>query len=115
VTTKAGALGALAILAVACGGHEDARFPPRPAGCEVKLFHAAPEVRTENIGPVRMKCDPDVSKSDCLRSLEDYACGMGADVVWGLGDEPELKNGKNVWTGRAAHTALAKDAGADAR
>ena len=61
---------------------------------------------------MRIRCDLDVGEADCLRSLADVACSMGADVVWGVGDAPTQKNARNWWQGRAAHTAPAKDGGA---
>jgi hypothetical protein len=70
----------------------------------VKLFHETPDVPTTNIGPVRARCDLDVSDADCLRTLEDQVCKLGGDVVWGVEDRPQVAGDKNTWQGRAAHT-----------
>jgi hypothetical protein len=94
----------LAALATACGGGGgDARFPKRPEGCEVALYHQTPEVPTENIGPVHAACDESVAPDDCVRTLKDVVCKLGGDVVWGV-DEPEKRDGKLHYNGRAAHT-----------
>jgi hypothetical protein len=85
------------------GASPDARFPRRADGCEVALFHETPNVRTENIGTVRARCAEDVGEDACLRTLKDQVCALGGDVVWGVGD-PEHRDGKLVFEGRAAHT-----------
>jgi hypothetical protein len=70
------------------------------------VFQEAPTVATENIGPVRARCGDTVSDNDCLRTLQDAACRLGADVLWGVND-PEIRDGKKYLTGRAAHTTTA--------
>ncbi len=100
--------GAVAVAFFACGGAvpstSDARFPARPEGCTVRVFHDAPSVPTDNIGPVNARCAFDVSDADCLRTLEDQACKLGGDVVWGVPDKPQTFGDKNEWSARAAHT-----------
>jgi hypothetical protein len=93
----------------ACGGAKapDSRYPARKEGCDVKLFHDAPTMSTDNIGPVMASCSPDVADGDCVRQLQDEACKLGGDVVWGVPDKPTMDGGKNLWFGRAAHTKAA--------
>ena len=99
---------AMGLAVAACAPQStDARYPPRPAGCDVHLFHELAPMPTDNLGPVRARCDPDVSDADCLRTLEDEVCKLGGDVVWQVGDKPELSEGKNTWRGRAGHTKTA--------
>jgi hypothetical protein len=99
---------------VACGGTApaapDVRYPGRPEGCAVQIFHDAPTVRTDNIGPVHAHCGFEVSDADCLRTLKDQVCKLGGDVVWGVPDKPDTFGDKNVWDGRAAHTQAAPGA-----
>jgi hypothetical protein len=85
------------------GGGGDARFPKRPEGCEVALYHDIPEIPTDNIGPVHAACSEDVTPDDCIRTLKDAVCKLGGDVVWGVG-EPQRKNERVHYNGRAAHT-----------
>jgi hypothetical protein len=79
-------------------------LPPRPAGCDVKVYPEAPSGQTDNVGPVSASCDESVSDDDCLRTLKDQACKLGADIVWGLEPNPTKQNGKKKFFGRAAHT-----------
>lgn len=93
---------------VACGGgghHHKSKWPERPEGCDVKLFHEAPTMPVDDIGRVRSVCDQDrISEKDCQRELMDQACKLGADVVWEVPFGPSYEDGKQLWTGRAAHT-----------
>ncbi len=94
------------VMLAACGSATpvDPRYPPRPEGCDVKLFHDVPSMPTDNLGPVRARCGEDVAGGDCMRTLLDEACKLGGDVVWGVPEAPEKSNGKILWSGRAAHT-----------
>ena len=70
----------------------------------MKIFESTPPMATDNLGTVRARCAQDVSHDDCRRELEDQACRLGADVVWGVDDAPRVVDEKNEWSGRAAHT-----------
>jgi hypothetical protein len=83
------------------------RYPPRPDGCDVKIYPEAPVAAIDNIGPVNASCGADVTNEECLRTLQDEACKLGADLVWGVADEPVMKVGKKKLAGRAAHTKTA--------
>jgi hypothetical protein len=89
---------------VACGSSgPPPKFPPREPGCEVRTFPDAPSYETENIGPVRSNCDETISDEDCLRTLEDAACKLGADTIWGVQEKPTVELGRKKYSGRAAH------------
>lgn len=95
----------LACALVACGGSGNgSKWPSRPDGCSVQVLQEAPKMQTENIGHVSSSCDDIVSKTDCLRELQDQVCKLGGDVVWGVDPEPEHEGGKWKFSGRAAHT-----------
>lgn len=79
------------------------KYPPRQPGCEVRIFPEQPSYSTDNIGPVSSSCDESISDQDCLRTMQDEACKLGADTVWGVSDKPELKLGKKRFYGRSAH------------
>ncbi|AKU95863.1 hypothetical protein AKJ09_02527 [Labilithrix luteola] len=98
----------LACLACGSSKPKDTRFPAREPGCDVQVFPEAPTVPTENIGTVSAICSDDISTQDCLRTLKDEACKLGADVVWGVSDEPAHSDTKKKLAGRAAHTKAAK-------
>jgi hypothetical protein len=102
-------LGGLALV-VACGSPppSNAKYPPRPEGCDVRIYPDIPPGQTDNIGPVQASCDESISNTDCLRTLRDQACKLGADVIWGVDDVPKLELGKKKFSGRAAHTRVPK-------
>lgn len=66
------------------------------------MYADAPPGRTDNIGPVSAKCSLDISKDDCMRTLKDQACKLGADTLWGVNEQGEQKDGKTYFHGRAA-------------
>ncbi|MGH7281956.1 MAG: hypothetical protein ACRELY_10560 [Polyangiaceae bacterium] len=95
----------ISVLFFACGGDErPSRYPAREPGCAVQIFYGAPQGRTVNIGPVSASCTEDVSDTDCLRTLQDQACKLGGDVVWGVDEKPKMDLGHKKFNGRAAHT-----------
>lgn len=103
-----GAVAACGAAAAPTGPH-----PPRAEGCEVTVSEEPPSVATDNIGTVNATCGDDVSDADCLRTLKDQACKLGADVVWGVSPTPKMELGKKKLSGRAAHSKVsAGDAGA---
>lgn len=103
--TRGGFALALALGAAACGSKPASSapsLPPRPPGCDVAVFHDAPDVATENIGPVSASCDESVPDQECLRQLEDEVCKLGGHVVWGVDETPKVEGGKKRLFGRAA-------------
>lgn len=95
----------LGAVLLACGAPSEvpSKYPPQKPGCEVRIFPDRPSYPTDNIGPVSSSCDESISDADCLRTLMDEACKLGADTVWGVSDKPELKLGKKRFYGRSAH------------
>jgi len=93
------------ILLAACASPPEKapQYPPREPNCEVRVFPERPGYDTDNIGPVSATCDESISDTDCMRTLMDQACKIGADTIWGVSDKPELKYGKKLFNGRAAH------------
>jgi len=95
------------VLCICCGGgsRTESRWPERAAGCDVKIFHESPTMPVSTIGHVQAVCDQDkVSEADCMRELKDQACKIGADVLWAVPMTPSYEYGKQLWSGRAAHT-----------
>jgi len=93
------------VLAAACSSPPQvaAKYPQREPNCEVRVFPDRPTYPTDNIGPVTATCDESISDAECMRTLMDQGCKIGADTVWGVSDKPELKLGKKLFNGRAAH------------
>lgn len=92
-------------MTVACSPPEQpSKYPPQKPGCEVQVFtDLNPTYQTENIGPVSASCDESISDADCMRTLKDQACKLGADTVWGVNEPPTKAAGKKKFFGRAAH------------
>jgi hypothetical protein len=82
----------------------DPRYPPQPIGCNIQVFQDVPPMQTDNLGPVSARCSSDTATEDCTRTLKDQACKLGGDVLWGVADKPEIKDGRMYLYGRAAHT-----------
>jgi hypothetical protein len=96
--------GALLLLVSACSSPpKEGKYPARQPGCEVQVFPENPPYQTDNIGPVQATCDESVSDADCMRTLKDEACKIGADTIWGVSDNPTKEYGKKKFFGRAAH------------
>ena len=108
------ALSALTTLA-SCGGGQktDSRYPPRPEGCDVKVFHGkVAGITYDDIGHVDSICGTDIGVEECLKELKNQTCKLGGDIVYDVPDEPNKPSPDKIkFTGRAAHTRAA-DAGA---
>lgn len=95
------------VLLAACGAPQDSKYPARESGCEIKIFQDTPPVPTDNIGPVTATCDPELPDPVCMRTLQDEACKLGADVVWGVEAPTTVATQvgqRKKFSGRAAHT-----------
>ena len=102
--TIAGLVAGSCVALAACGSREPpGKYPAREPGCEVQVFPENPSYQTENIGPVQASCEETVSDDDCLRTLKDQACKLGADTIWGVNDTPTKELGRKKYSGRAAH------------
>jgi hypothetical protein len=98
-------------LLCSCGGGSpaDLRYPPRPEGCSVQLFHTkvrGPEY--DDIGRVVAFCANDVTYDNCLVELKDQTCKLGGDIVYDVPDEPQHSADKVRLTGRAAHSRASR-------
>ncbi len=82
---------------------KEGKYPARPPGCEVQVFPEMPPYQTDNIGPVQATCDETVLDGECMQTLKDAACKLGADTIWGVSDNPTKQYGKKKFFGRAAH------------
>ena len=70
----------------------------------MRPYPAAPGIPVDELGQVQVQC---TGGTPCERQLFDAVCKLGGDVVWQVGDKPELSEGKNTWRGRAGHTKTA--------
>jgi hypothetical protein len=101
-----------------CGGgpKTDPRYPPRPEGCDVKVFRGkVAGIPYDDIGHVDSICGNDIGPDGCLQELKNQTCKLGGDIVYDVPDEPNKPSpDKMRYTGRVAHTRAAgsSDAGA---
>jgi hypothetical protein len=91
------------------------KYPPRPAGCKVRVFHSpAPDVKEwDDLGVAHVDCYLDIGAVQCLRKLRMEACRMGGDLLYDVPKKPLRPTEQGmVYTGHVAHTK-AVDGGKD--
>jgi len=111
-------------LAAACSGSSkrDARYPRRPPGCALAMYHGLPEVKVwDDLGIARVDCYLDESEIACLARLRTEACRMGGDIIYDVPSKAArpVERGM-IYRAKVAHTraatkkddATAADAGA---
>jgi len=107
---QASTLVVIAVLA-SCGGgpKTDPRYPPRPDGCDVKVFRGrVAGITYDDIGRVDSICGTDLGPEECLKELKKQTCKLGGDIVYDVPDEPLTPSPDKIrYTGRVAHTRAA--------
>ena len=84
-----------------------AKYPPRPGGCKIRVFHTpAPDVKEwDDLGVAHVDCPLDVGTVQCLRKLRMDACRMGGDILYDVPKKPLRPTEQGmVYTGHVAHT-----------
>ncbi len=63
-----------------------ARPDALPAGCPVEVLREAPTRPVQGVGDVTARCTGDAMGDvpGCTRALQDQACALGANLVWGV-------------------------------
>jgi hypothetical protein len=100
---------ALSFAACAGGPKTDPRYPPRPEGCDVKMFHGkVAGVLYDDIGHVDSICSTDMAGNPCIVELKNQACKLGGNIVYDVPYEPIKPSPDKVrFTGHVAHTRIA--------
>jgi hypothetical protein len=83
------------------------KYPPRPGGCKIRVFHTpAPDVKEwDDLGIAHVDCPLDVGAIQCLRKLRMDACRMGGDILYDVPKKPLRPTEQGmVYTGHVAHT-----------
>jgi hypothetical protein len=95
-----------ALAACSSGPKTDPRYPPRPEGCDVKLFRGKVVSMTyDDIGHVDSICGVDVGAQECLKELKKQTCKLGGDIVYDVPEEPQKPAPDKIkFTGRVAHS-----------
>jgi len=94
-----------------CGGAPatDPHYPPRPEGCDVKVFYGkVAGIVYDNIGRVDSICSNDLGIQQCILELKKQTCKLGGDIVYDVPSEPDKPSpDKMRLTGHVAHTRIA--------
>jgi hypothetical protein len=97
-------------LVASCGGNAkfDPHYPPRPEGCDVKLFHGkVAGIVYDDIGRVDAICGNDLGPDQCIAELKKQTCKLGGDIVYDVPYEAEKPGPDKVrYTGHVAHTRI---------
>ena len=91
-----------------------AKYPPRPGGCKVRVFHTpAPAVKEwDDLGMARVDCELDVGSVQCLRKLRVEACRIGGDLLYDVPKKPLRPTEQGMaYAGHVAHTKVSVDDG----
>jgi hypothetical protein len=90
-----------------------AKYPPRPAGCKIRVFHGPPDVKEwDDLGVAHVDCYLDVGRVQCLKKLKMEACHLGGDLLYDVPNKPLRPTEQGmVYTGHVAHTKATSDAG----
>lgn len=98
---------ALAMNCATTSNPNAAKYPPRPGGCKVRVFHTpAPGVKEwDDLGVAHVDCPLDVGTVQCLKKLRMEACRMGGDILYDVPKKPLRPTEQGmVYTGHVAHT-----------
>ncbi len=101
-----GSIMSLAVLAACGGADKPSRFPTRPAGCDVKMFHGKVSgLAYDDIGHADAICGNDLGLEACMTELKNQACKLGGDLIYDVPYEPEKPSPDKVrLTARVAHS-----------
>jgi len=105
---------ALALNCATTSNPNAAKYPPRPGGCKVRLFHTpAPDVKEwDDLGIAHVDCPLDVGTVQCLKKLRIEACRMGGDLLYDVPKKPLRPTEQGmVYAGHVAHTKERADDG----
>ena len=106
-------LGLSSLLACASGpaAHTDqataARYPRRPAGCELAVYHTpVPGVPVwDDLGVAEANCHISSTAVECIRMLKAEACRMGGDIIYNVPRKPFRPRDQVLqYRGQVAHT-----------
>jgi hypothetical protein len=99
--------GASVLGGCASGGSASARYPRRPPGCELAVYHTAvPGLAAwDDLGVAEAVCNIGIPVAECLRMLRAEACRMGGDVLYNVPYKPFRPRDQVMqFRGQVAHT-----------
>jgi hypothetical protein len=89
------------------------KYPPRAAGCKIRVFHGPPDVKEwDDLGVAHVDCYLDLGRVQCLHKLKMEACRLGGDLLYDVPNKPLRPTEQGMlYTGHVAHTKAPPDAG----
>jgi len=89
------------------------KYPPRPAGCKIRVFHGPPDVKEwDDLGVAHVDCSLDLGRVQCLHKLKMEACRLGGDLLYDVPSKPLRPTEQGMlYTGHVAHTKAPPDGG----
>jgi hypothetical protein len=91
----------------ASGGTTNARYPRRPPGCALAVYHTAvPGIAAwDDLGVAEAVCNIGIPVAECLRVLRAEACRMGGDILYNVPRTPFRPRDQVMqFRGQVAHT-----------
>ncbi|HEY4393752.1 MAG TPA: hypothetical protein VGP64_06800 [Polyangia bacterium] len=99
--------------AATCATTGARKYPARPGGCKLRVFHGPPEVKEwDDLGIAHVDCQLDLGRVQCLQRLKMEACRLGADILYDVPQKPLRPTDQGmVYTGHVAHTKVSDGGG----
>lgn len=95
------------VLACASGASTPSRYPHRPPGCELAVFHTpVPGVALwDDLGVAEAACHISTPEAECMRALKAEACRMGGDIIYNVPRKPfRPQDQALLYRGQVAHS-----------
>jgi hypothetical protein len=95
----------------AAPGEAPKKYPQRPGGCEIALYHTAVPgaAAWDDLGIAEIACHVNSPLAQCLRMLKAEGCRMGGDMLYNVPREPlRPQDQVLVFRGQVAHTLPGK-------
>jgi hypothetical protein len=106
------------ILVVACAGagalacattevQQDNKYPRRPSGCDIALYHTSVPgaAAWDDLGIAEISCHVSSPLSQCLQMLKAEGCRLGGDLIYNVPRSPlRPQDQVMVFRGQVAHT-----------
>ena len=104
---------AFAVTCATTSSPNGGKYPPRPAGCKIRVFQGPPDVKEwDDLGVAHVDCYLDVGRVQCLKKLKMEACRLGGDLLYDVPKKPLRPSEQGmVYTGHVAHTKATPDGG----
>jgi hypothetical protein len=86
---------------------QDVRYPRRPPGCDLAVYHTAVPgaAAWDDLGIAEIGCHVSYPLSQCLQMLKAEGCRMGGDMIYNVPRAPlRPQDQVMIFRGQVAHT-----------